>query len=144
MRAWACGEVGTDTLVTVPVDPYINIETGETVDTVDVWDWRRPEHDTTTAGVKFPIEGRNPTQPLWFVVDHTATVAPAGAFDLGDPSDPAWQSTALTNPEKNYLSRTFPDDADMAAAQTRGDVLLVFTPRFRATTGRDVLAEWGN
>lgn len=142
MRAYACGEIGTGTWITVPLsEPYpIDPETLVEQTEVDVYDDLRPEYDPV-ACVKFPVEGRNPTNPLWVVIDFNATSAPPGTFDLGDPSDPAWQTTALTNPEKNYLQSTFPE-GDMDAVQTRGDVLRVLKPEgFRGTSGQ-LVVEW--
>ncbi len=144
MRAWATGEVGTDTLLTVPLDPPYPVDPETLIEqtTVDVWDWKRPEHDTS-SGCKFPVESRNPQNPQWVVIDFDATAAPAGTFDLGDPSDPDWQTTALTAPEKNFLTQQYPDDPVIAACETRGDVLRAFKPEgFRGTRGSTDVVEW--
>lgn len=143
MRAYACGEIGTDTWITVPLsEPYpVDPDTLLEQTTVEEFDGLRPEFGPE-AGFSIPVEGRNPTQPLWLVIDRDATAAPGGTFDLGDPSDPDWQTTALTNPEKNYLTSTFPE-GDMDAAETRGDVLTVIRPEFRGAVGGVLIAEWG-
>ena len=142
MRAYVCGETGTDTWLTVPLDPPVfNPDTGVDQTTVYVWDGLRPEYPPT-AGCSIKVAGRNPTQELWLVIDWEATSAPAGTFDLGDPSSPTWQSTSLTNPEKNYLTQTFPE-GDMDTAQTRGDVLRVIKVAHE-TVVAGVAVGWGD
>jgi len=142
MRAWISRQTGTNTWITVPLDPPYSVDpdTGVEQTSMEVWDGFRPEFPPT-SGASIPTVGRNPTQPLWVVIDFTITVAPVGAFDLGDPSDPDWQVTALTNPEKNYVRQQFPDDPDAQVAETRGDALRLFAAQHRTTLG-GLVVEW--
>jgi hypothetical protein len=134
MYAWSCGEIGTNTFVTVPLDPPFNVDpdTGLEQTEVTLWDGVRPEFGPVN-GCSVPVEGRNPTQPLWVVIDFTASEAPATTFDLGDPSDPDWLTQRLKNPEKNFLRSTFPD-GDMDDVVTRGDALVVFKATHATTS----------
>ena len=141
MRAYACGEIGTNTYITVPLDPPVEIPEEDWVDPevpefqteVVVYDAKRPDAEPSDwAG--FPVVNRNPNNPQWFVFDFDATGAVAGTFDLGDPEAPGWEDTQLTNPEKNFLQQQYPE-GDMDNVEDYGDVLRVFAPKFATSLG---------
>jgi len=79
MRIYLDTTVGTNTFIEVPVDPYVSVEPPfDTITTKTVWDNIRPlnPHDG-------PAHLVGNGQAL--VIHRTATDAPAGTVDLGDP-----------------------------------------------------------
>ena len=141
MRAYACGEIGTNTTITVPlVPPSVDPDGGPDQTEVAVFDPLRPETEPT-EWIGFPVKGRNPTNPQWFVFDYTTDDAVPGTFDFGDPEAPGWLDTQLTNPEKNFLRQQYPE-GDMDAVETYGDALRVLRPEFWAKLRRSARVGW--
>lgn len=101
MRAFIARNIGTNTWVTEPIDPYVSIDTGETIDTRTFYDAKRPDCVLVGECKTTLVSWKNAER--WVCVT-SANVAPAGTYDVGDPSAPAFMDSLPSNPERNAIA----------------------------------------
>ena len=100
MRLFIARNIGTNTDITVPIEPYVNMETGETETEVTKYDPKRPDCELVGECKTTMVNWHNAER--WVVVT-SDNVAPAGTYDVGDPSDPVFMASEPSTPERITL-----------------------------------------
>ncbi len=145
MRLFIARNIGTNTWVTEPITPYINMETGETETTTQRYDAKRPDCVLVGECHTTLVTWRN--QERWIVVTFD-DVAPAGTYDVGDPSDPVFLASQPSTPERLALETELglaTGDLDGWSWQQIIDDALAHTAIYRAvfTNGSETFLRGG-
>ena len=102
MRLFVARNIGTNTWITEPIDPPYTGAEGELVTERSYYDAKQPDCALVGECKTTMVNWHNAER--WVVVT-SDNVAPAGVYDVGDPSDPVFMASEPSNPEKRALEQ---------------------------------------